>query len=64
MDEWVRYLLFPLQICSDQLIVTDPSDLSFLLQMCKLDTLIGLDGWLDGWMGGWMHGCCILGAPQ
>ena len=27
MDEWVRYLPSPLQIYSDQLIATDPSDL-------------------------------------
>ena len=50
----------PLQIYSDQLIVADPSDLRFLLQMCRLDTLFDLDGWLDG-LGGWTHGCCILG---
>lgn len=48
MNELIRYVPSPLQIYAHQLIVTDISDLQFLLQMCRLDTLIVLDGWLDG----------------
>ena len=54
MNEWIQFTQSPLQIYPDQLIVTDLSDLRFLLQMCRLDTLIVLDGWLDGWVDGCM----------